>query len=59
MLTANEVASVQLAKVRNIPVIDLPAGGYGFLDRGMTKAQKGALYAAGYNAVVQHLANAA
>ena len=58
-LSANELESVQLAKVRNIPVIDLPAGGYGFLDRGMSKAQKSALYATGYNSVVQFLANAA
>ena len=58
-LSANELESVQLAKVRNIPVINLPAGGYGFLDRGMSKAQKSVLYSAGYNAVVQHLANAA
>ena len=55
MLTANEVASVQLAKVRNIPVIDLPAGNLGFLDRSMSKAQKSALYATGYNSVVKYL----
>lgn len=55
MLTANELESVQLAKVRNIPVIDLPAGGYGFLDRGMTKEQKSALYATGYNSVAKYL----
>ena len=59
MLTANEQESVILAKVRNIPVIDLPAGGCGFLDRSMSKAQKSALYAAGYNAVVQYLAKIA
>ena len=59
MLTANEQESVMLAKARDIPVINLPAGGYGFLDRSMSKKQKSALYAAGYNAVVQYLANAA
>ena len=59
MLTANEQESVMLAKARDIPVINLPAGGYGFLDRSMSKKQKSALYAAGYNAVVQFLAKAA
>ena len=56
MLTANELESVQLAKVRGIPVINLPAGGLGFLDRSMTKAQKSALYSTGYNSVVKFLA---
>ena len=59
MLTANEQESVMLAKARNIPVINLPAGNLGFLDRSMSKKQKSVLYAAGYNAVVQHLAKAA
>ncbi len=59
MLTANEQESVILAKARDIPVINLPAGGYGFLDRSMSKKQKSALYAAGYNAVVQYLAKIA
>ena len=54
-LSANELESVQLAKVRNIPVIDLPAGNLGFLDRSMSKAQKSALYATGYNSVVKYL----
>ena len=58
MLTANEQESVQLAKVRKIPVINLPAGGCGFLDRGMSKTQKSALYAAGYNSVVKYLSGA-
>lgn len=55
MLTANEQESVILAKARGIPVIDLPAGGLGFLDRGMTKAQKASLYATGYNTVAKFL----
>ena len=59
MLTANEQESVILAKARDIPVINLPAGNLGFLDRSMSKRQKSVLYAAGYNAVVQHLAKAA
>ena len=57
MLTANEQASVTLAKARNIPVINLPAGGIGFLDRSMSNAQKSELYAIGYNSVVQYFAN--
>ena len=57
MLTANEQESVLLAKARSIPVINLPAGGLGFLDRGMTKAQKASLYATGYNTVAKFLSS--
>ena len=59
MLTANEQESVRLAKARDIPVINLPAGNLGFLDRSMSKAQKSVLYSTGYNAVVKYLAKAA
>ena len=59
MLTANEQESVMLAKARDIPVINLPAGNLGFLDRSMSKAQKSVLYSTGYNAVVKYLAKAA
>ena len=59
MLTANEQESVLLAKARSIPVIDLPAGGLGFLDRSMNSKQKAMLYSVGYNSVAQYLANAA
>ena len=59
MLTANEQESVMLAKARNIPVINLPAGSLGFLDRSMSNKQKSQLYATGYNSVVQHFGKAA
>ena len=59
MLTANEQESVILAKARDIPVINLPAGNLGFLDRSMSKAQKSVLYSTGHNAVVKYLAKAA
>ena len=40
MLTASERASVALAKAKNIPVLDLPAGNAGFLDTSMTVSEK-------------------
>ena len=43
MLTASERASVALAKAKNIPVLDLPAGYAGFLDTGMTRSDKALL----------------
>jgi predicted acylesterase/phospholipase RssA len=48
MLSASETDEMLLAKSLNIPVISLPGGNLGFLNRSMTQAQKLSLYEAGY-----------
>ena len=55
MLLANEVGSVALARKEMVPVIDLPGGHTGFLDRTMTRGQKQQLIETGYNAVTRFL----
>ena len=55
MLIASERDAVLLAKKENVPVIDLPGGNTGFLDRTMTRGQKQRLIETGYNAVTQFL----
>ena len=55
MLLANERDSILLARKENVPVIDLPGGNTGFLDRTMTRGQKQRLIETGYNAVTQFL----
>ena len=55
MLLANEVGSVALARKEMVPVIDLPGGHTGFLDRTMTRGQKQRLIETGYNAVTKFL----
>lgn len=50
MLSASESDEMLLAKSLNIPVICLPGGNLGFLNRSMTQAQKLSLYEAGYSA---------
>ena len=59
MLAASERDSVLLAKKEGIPVIDLPGGSLGFLNRNMTQAQKQGLVEIGYNAVSKYLASGA
>lgn len=56
MLSASEQDMVLLAKASGIPIIRLPAGNLGFLNTGMTRAQKTGLYAAGQTAVNQWMA---
>lgn len=48
MLGASETELVMLAKAYDIPIIDLPGGNLGFLNRGMTSGQKEDLYEKGY-----------
>lgn len=48
MLSASESELVMLAHVQDVPIIDLPGGNLGFLNRGMTAAQKEGLYQKGY-----------
>ena len=50
MLSASETELVMLAKAYDVPVIDLPGGNLGFLNRAMTQAQKEGLYQDGYEA---------
>ena len=50
MLSASEAELVMLAKAYDVPVIDLPGGNLGFLNRNMTQAQKEGLYQTGYEA---------
>ena len=50
MLSASEFDEVTLARAYAVPVIDLPGGNLGFLNRGMTQPQKEGLYQAGYEA---------
>ena len=50
MLSASEDDEMLIAKATGVPVIDLPGGNLGFLNRGMTQAQKAGLYEAGYEA---------
>ena len=53
MLGASEADMILLAKASGIPIIRLPAGNLGFLDTGMTSAQKIGLYQRGRDAVAQ------
>ena len=57
MLLANERDSVMLARKEGVPVIDLPGGHTGFLDRTMTRGQKQRLIEVGYNAVTRFLSS--
>lgn len=50
MLSASEDDELLLARSLNIPVISLPGGNLGFLNRHTTQAQKLGLYEAGYAA---------
>lgn len=59
MLLANEQGSVTLAKKENIPVIDLPGGHTGFLDRTMTRGQKQKLIETGYVTMTKFLESGA
>lgn len=59
MLSASEWDEVTLAKAYSVPVIDLPGGNLGFLNRNMTQAQKQGLVEIGYNAVSKYLASGA
>ena len=53
MLGASEADMVLLAKASGIPIVRLRAGNMGFLDTGMTRAQKISLYQRGRDAVAQ------
>lgn len=55
MLSASETELVMLAKAYDVPVIDLPGGNLGFLNRGMTRTQKAALYMQGHDTVIAWL----
>ena len=57
MLSASEQDMVLLAKATGIPIVRLPAGNLGFLDTGMTRAQKVSLYHRGYEATQKWLAS--
>lgn len=59
MLLANERDSVTLARKENIPVVDLPGGHTGFLDRNMTRGQKQKLIETGYVAMTTFLESSA
>ncbi|WP_312283329.1 patatin-like phospholipase family protein [Candidatus Igneacidithiobacillus taiwanensis] len=59
MLTASERASVALAKAKNIPVLDLPAGNAGFLDTSMTISEKRLLVRKGESIVKAFLGSEA
>ena len=59
MLLANERDSILLARKENVPVIDLPGGNTGFLDRTMTRGQKLRLIETGYTAVQKFLESGA
>ena len=59
MLLANERDSVTLARKENVPVIDLPRGHTGFLDRSMTRGQKQKLIETGYVAMTRFLESSA
>lgn len=50
MLSANEHDDVLLGKSYGVPVLDLPAGNAGFLDRYMLQGEKEHLYQTGYSA---------
>ena len=50
MLSASEEDEILIAQALEVPVIDLPGGNLGFLNRAMTTAQKERLYQAGYEA---------
>ena len=56
MLGASEADMVLLARATGIPIVRLPAGNLGFLDTGMTRAQKINLYHRGYEATQKWLA---
>lgn len=48
MLSGSERDDVLLGKAYGVPILDLPAGDAGFLDRGMTMNEKETLYQTGY-----------
>jgi predicted acylesterase/phospholipase RssA len=48
MLSAGEADLVALGQHLGVPIIDLPGGKLGFLDRGMSAVQKESLYQAGW-----------
>jgi predicted acylesterase/phospholipase RssA len=50
-LSATEWTDAQLAKSLGVPVVKLPGGNVGFLNRSMTRTQKSQLYQAGFLAV--------
>ena len=58
-LSASEDDEVLIAKELNVPVIDLPGGNLGFLNRDMTQAQRAGLYQAGYEAAQAWMESAA
>lgn len=56
MMLSSNVKTVEVwAKATNVPIVQLPAGKLGFLDRNMTIEQKKELYQWGYNAVSEFL----
>lgn len=48
MLSASEWTDVTLAKALGVPVVNLPGGNMGFLNRRMTRTQKSELYQKGF-----------
>ncbi len=59
MLIASERDAVLLAKKEKVPVIDLPGGNTGFLDRTMTRGQKQKLIETGYVTMTKFLESGA
>jgi len=55
MLSASESDLVALGQVTGVPIVDLPGGHFGFLDRGMTTSEKRGLYQRGYEVTQQWL----
>ncbi len=55
MLDANVTQAVALAKAKRVPVVSLPGGSVGFLDRGMTRSEKERLYQIGYETMQAYL----
>jgi len=55
MLSASESDLVALGQVTGVPIVDLPGGNLGFLDRGMTTSEKRGLYQRGYEVTQQWL----
>ena len=53
MLSASESDLVALGQVTGVPIVDLPGGNLGFLDRKMTTAEKRGLYQRGYEVTQQ------
>ena len=56
MMLSSNVKTIEVwAKATNVPIVKLPAGNLGFLDRGMSEEHKKDLYQWGYNAVSEFL----